>query len=430
MIFNTLLSLIRSRIPLILIAGALGVADSSVAQTFLVGPTVRVSRPGEIVAEFFAATAPGNAQLMTASAIKEVTPGRSLCTVYVSRNGGNVWSEVPAWPDTGFQPAFDPWVAIGTQGTIHATGIARTNMGTRAVYTQSRDQGFSWSSARAVTPLPAKSLRFGADKDCLTVSLDGTIYVAFSQVLTSPVGAGELVVARSTDDGLTWTPRDAGVNAVPNGIVTAPGGTVTVTFVGGTVPGYGTVTSTDGGDTWQAPVRLGELNLTQGLPLPSIVHDSLGRIVIGDIGGSTSPQLEISIESNDGSVAQQWQLPLPDSDTCSDGRLIQPALAAGPDGSPAFQVACKVDSTVSTQGRLEVWLYPSIDQPTLGPVLVKAIQLPAQRLSQDSFAQRFRDGGDYWSFTWTATGWLNMWVDPRSGGGPGVLRAASVTAMD
>ena len=58
----------------------------------------------------------------------------------------------------------------------------------------------------------------GEPKPEVPVSLDGTIYVAFSQVLTSPVGAGELVVARSTDDGLTWTPRDAGVNAVPNGI--------------------------------------------------------------------------------------------------------------------------------------------------------------------------------------------------------------------
>jgi len=427
MTFDTLLSFIRSRIPLIVIVGALSVTDSSVAQTFSVGPAVDVSRPGDIVAEFFAATAPGNTQLMTASAIKKITPGRSLCAVYVSRDGGSVWSEAPAWPDTGFQPAFDPWVAIGADGTVYATGIARTNMGTRAVYTQSQDEGFSWSPARAVTPLAARSLRFGADKDCLTVSADGTIYVAFSQVLTSPVGAGELVVARSTDGGLNWTPNDTGVNGNPNGIVTAAGGTVTVTFVGGPVPGYGTVTSTDGGDAWQAPVRLGELNLTQGLPLPSIVRDSFGRIVIGDIGGSTVPQLEISIERDDGSVAQQWELPLPASDTCRDGRLIQPALTAGPNGSPAFQVACKVDSTVSTQGRLEVWLYPSIDQPTLGPVLVEGIELPAQHLSQDPFATRFRDGGDYWSFTWRATGWLGMWVDPRSAGGPGVLRAAPVT---
>src|SRR5439155_15727535 len=137
--------------------------------------------------------------------------------------------------------------------------------------------------------------------------------------------------------------------------------TVTVTFVAGSVPGYGTVTSTDGGDTWGAAVPLGELNLTQGLPLPSIVRDYLGRIVIGDVGGTTTPQLEISIENSDGTLQQQFQLPLPDSDTCRNGRILQPVLTAGPSGSPAFQIACKIEPTKTTAGFLEVWVYPSID---------------------------------------------------------------------
>jgi hypothetical protein len=350
----------------------------------------------------------------------------TLCAVYVSRYGGNVWSEVPAWPDTGFQPVFDPWVAIGADDTIHAVGIARTNNGARAVYTQSRDQGFSWSPAQAVTPFEGQFHRRSADKCCLTVGNDGAIYVAFSQVLTSPVGTSELIVAHSTDQGLTWITRDTGAVGLSNGIVSTAGGTVTVTFVAGSVPGYGTITSTDGGDTWGTAVPLGELNLTQGVPLPSIVYDSLGRIVIGDVGGSTTPQLEVSVEGADGNLEQQWQLPLPDSDTCSNGRLIQPALTGGPNRSPAFQIACKVDPTASTEGSLEVWLYPNIDQPALAPVLVESIQLPVQHPPRGFFARRYPDGGDYWSFTWRDAGWLSMWVDPRNAGGPGVLRAAPV----
>jgi hypothetical protein len=398
------------------------------AQTFSVASPVRVSRTGEIVAEFSSATAPNNPQLMAASAIKRISPSQTLCAVYVSRNGGNSWSEVPAWPGGGLQAIYDPWVAIGPDGTIHATGIARTNIGSRVAYTQSRDQGVSWSAARAVTPLESKFHRRSSDKDCLTVGDDGTIYVAFNQILTSPLGERGLIFARSTDDGLTWTTRDTKAAGFPNGIVTAPGGTVTVTFIGGSVPGYGTVTSTDGGDTWAAPVSLGALNLSGGLPLPSIVRDSFGRIVIGDIGGATTPQLEVAIENTDGTLAQQWQLPLPDSNTCSNGRLIQPVVTDGPNRSPAFQVACKIDSAESTAGRMEVWLYPNIDQPFLGPVPVTGFQLPAQPTSHDQFARRFPDGGDYWSFTWKAQGWLSMLVDPRSGGGPGRLRAAAVTA--
>jgi hypothetical protein len=409
---------------------ALPMLPGAMAQLLSVGPPIQVSPIGETVAEFSSATAPNDPQLMVASAIKEVTPGRTLCTVYVSRDGGTVWTEVDAWPDTGFQPAFDPWVAIGGDGIIHAIGIARTNQGTRAVYTQSSDQGVSWSAARAVTPLDARSLHFGADKDCLTVRADGTIYVAFSQVLTlPPTGAGELVVARSSDGGLTWTPRDSGIKGNPNGIVADPDGTLVVTFVGGAIPGYGTVASTDGGDSWGAPVQLGELNLTQGLPLPSIVRDSIGRIVIGDVGGSTTAQIEISVEDQDGNVAQQWQLPVPDSDTCRDGRLIQPALTAGLTGSPAFQVACKIDPTTSTAGRQEVWLYPSVDQPDQAPIEVTGFNLP-MGTEHGPFATRFPDGGDYWSLTWAAGGWLSMWVDPRSGGGPGELMAALVTTDD
>lgn len=405
------------------------VIQRAAAQTFSIGPPIQVSPAGEIVAEFSSATATTNPQLMAASAIKEITPGKWLCEVYVSRDGGNVWSEVPAWPDSGFQAIFDPWVGIGADGIIHAIGIGKTREGNRVVYTESQDQGLSWSAATAVTPLESKSHRRGADKDCITVGADGTVYVAFTQTLTTLPAQNELIVARSTDHGVNWITRDTGAASIPNGIVATPEGAITVAIVGGTLAGYGTITSTDGGDTWGAPVMLGELNLSGGLPLPSIVFDSLDRIVIGDIGGATTPQIEISIENDDGTLQQQFQLPPPDSDTCRNGRLVQPALTAGPIGSPAFQVACKVDPTKSTPGFLEVWVYLNIDQPTLSPVLVTGFELPAGT-THDYFARRFPDGGDYWSFTWKSQGWLSMWVDPRAGGGPGELFAAAVNPVD
>ena len=64
------------------------------AQT--VGSPIQVSPAGEIVAEFSSATAPNNPELMVASAIKRLSPAKTLCAVYVSRDGGKVWSEVPA----------------------------------------------------------------------------------------------------------------------------------------------------------------------------------------------------------------------------------------------------------------------------------------------------------------------------------------------
>jgi hypothetical protein len=219
-----------------------------------VGQPVRVSPAGHTVAEFSAATSPANPRLMVASAIDNDTMSRQpRCAVYVSRDGGSSWSEVSAWSRSPqFQPAYDPWVAVGADGTIHATCIASTTFGSRVVYVQSRDEGASWTAPREVTPLAARFHRQSADKDALTVAPDGTVYVCFNQVLTTPIAARALTVARSADDGITWSTRSTGISAFCNGLVVTAEGTVTTAFFAADGQ-YGTVTSTDGGDSWSAP---------------------------------------------------------------------------------------------------------------------------------------------------------------------------------
>jgi hypothetical protein len=60
------------------------------------------------------------------------------------------------------------------------------------------------------------------------------------------------------------------------------------------------------------------------------------------------------------------------------------------------------------------------------PVLANSTDLPPINTNGNQFAQRFPDGGDYWGFTWQTGGWLSMWIDPSTGGGPGELLASSV----
>src|SRR5438477_13016474 len=98
----------RKQVAVIAVVAELFLIHTARAQTFSVPSPVRVSRAGEIVAEFFSATAPNNSQLMAASAIKRLSPSQTLCAVYVSRNGGNSWSEVPTWQDGGLQAIYDP----------------------------------------------------------------------------------------------------------------------------------------------------------------------------------------------------------------------------------------------------------------------------------------------------------------------------------
>lgn len=416
---------------LVVLAVALGVLSPAVASganALTTGLPVRISPEGQVVAEFSAATSPANPQLMVASAIADDVPG-SRCAVYVSRDGGRAWSEVPAWPSSpALRPSYDPWVAIGTDGTIHATCIAQTSKGARVVYTQSRDQGSSWVAPRIVSPLPVKWALRSADKDALTVSPDGTIYTCFTQVLTTPQQPKGLIVARSSDDGLSWITKDTGVrDAFCNGVV-ASRGTVTAAFITG-LGGYGTVTSTDGGNSWLAPVNLGEFRLAVPVALPSIVRDATHRTVIAEVAGAGTPHLDISVESSAGALVRQWQLPKPSSPTCRDGQFVQPALTAAPTAMPAFQIACKIDPTTTSAGRQEVWLYPSIDQgaTTPPPVQTVGFDLPAGTRSHDQFATRFPVGGDYWALTWQSGGLFSMWVDPRTGGGPGELWGVPIT---
>ncbi len=406
-------------------------ATPTLAETFSLGSPV--SPAGDILAEFSSSTAPGNPLLMAASAIKRIGSGElndiTTVSVYVSRNGGSTWSEVPAWPAEGLQPQFDPQVFIDDNGVIHASAKGETADGARILYTQSRDQGRSWSPARVVTPFPSSFPLKSEDKDNLTVAADGTIYIVFNEILTQPEDPRGLIVARSTDAGRTWITRDTGGAGFPNGIVTGPGGSVTVTFVAGVLPGYGTVTSTDGGDTWYTAVNLGDINLSQGLQLPSIVRYPRNRVVIANLAGPNKPIIEISVERLNGTLERQWRLPLPQSNACRVGRRIQPALAGSRDRPPAFQFACKIDPTKTTPGEMEVWLYPNVDKQDQEPVLVTRFTLPPG-VPNDTFAEVYPDGGDYWSFTFGPAGWLSMWIDPSLEAGPGQLRAAPVTPIN
>ncbi len=310
-----------------------------------IGAPVQVSPDGRTIAEFSAATAPANPQLIAASAIDHDGTGTNTahCVVYVSTDGGLHWSQVSAWP-TIVRGEFDPWVAIDGQGVIHATCVATTSFGPRALYIQSVNQGASWTNPSIVTPLAGQFRRASCDKDAIAVASDGTIYVGFDEIVGQQFSR-TLVVSSSTDHGQTWTPHDTGVaGGFCSGIVTGPNDLVTVAYLGNA--GYGSVTSTDGGNTWRTPVVLGTLFFQ----LPAIARQSSGETIIAQVAGPT-PHLELSIEDDTGSLVSQFTLDAPSSATCQNGRLIQPALTASPNSPAAFQIGCKVDPTRTEPGQ-------------------------------------------------------------------------------
>jgi hypothetical protein len=125
-------------------------------------------------------------------------------------------------------------------------------------------------------------------------------------------------------------------------------------------------------------------------------------------------------------VAAGWEfMRLNAVDFMSESAILAVSFAEWID--PPFCAGYGLQIEIASAGRQEVWLYGTIDQPaTTPPLETTAFDIPASAIANDEFARRFPDGGDYWSLTWTSLGLLSMWIDPRTGGGPGELWAAPV----
>ena len=127
-----------------------------------------------------------------------------------------------------------------------------------------------------VNPAPGSSFRQDARSfPSMAVAPDGTLYVAWANRTGDPAsGHAVVMVTKSTNGGLTWSPpvvagNVAGRSAFFASIAVAPSGTVDVVFQAltdvatGTAPGPGVVSydtyltqSTDGGATWSGPLTI------------------------------------------------------------------------------------------------------------------------------------------------------------------------------
>ena len=206
----------------------------------------------------------------------------------------------------------DPWVDIGSDGTVHLMGLATTGGSFAAgssnamLASRSVDGGRSWSVPQVLVQDGATLFN---DKNTLTVdALDPRfVYAVWDRV--DAQGNGPTLLARSTNSGASWEPvrviyrpvaaTGGSAQTIGNRIVVltagAQRGTLVNVFTQINVSGSNTVNtvrvvrSTDQGATWGAPVT---------------VADHRG---VGTTDTSTGTAIR-------------------------DGAIV-PAIAAGPDGS-------------------------------------------------------------------------------------------------
>lgn len=202
-----------------------------------------------------------------------------------SLKGGMTYETAVTLPGSASVGADDPSVAVAADGTVYAAFMVRGPEQSYPVLAASFDHGASFPQ---VTSLRPPGTGNWGDIDMVTVGLDGTVYVTWDygpsqaaiKYLCARGGScsfadGDLnvVIQSSTDRGRTFGPiwhvspgfPAGGADSGP--LVVEPDGRIDLLYQGYTVidratdklgPAYTYFTSSsDGGRTWTAPVRVG-----------------------------------------------------------------------------------------------------------------------------------------------------------------------------
>jgi hypothetical protein len=360
--------------------------------------------------------------------------GARALTYALSTDGGRRWGEglVPHLTlasDGRFQRASDPWVAFGPGHRAYFASLAfdETDPANGVFLSASDDGGATWGDPIAVHEGPAGGLD---DKEAVAVDDDphspffGRVYVGWDISPADPAQPQTLVVAHSADGGATWSapvvlePLGGNVGVIPlvgpRGVVYAvwwhaqnPSGPPGATSIE-------SATSTDGGETWSAPVEVAQVvspfvpGLRTGEGIPAAAVSPSGRLyVVWQDGRFTSPIPQIALASS--ADGQSWNSPIRISD--------------GPDWAASFSPAVAVNRA----GQVAVGYYSLRNSPQDQQVLVDEYLVASgprrhpwgrgQRVSATSWDVRFAaigDGafflGDYQGLAASGTAFLPLWV--------------------
>jgi len=206
-----------------------------------------------------------------------------------STDGGKTWSNPlpisPGYNNNHVGGRQGAVIRVGPTGTVYVAWLDTVNKQAVERLSISADGGKTFPRQNItvapvtddfVNPAPGSSFRQDARTfPLMAVAPDGTLYVAWANRTGDPAnGHAVVMVAKSTDGGLTWsTPVVAGNvrgrSAFFASITVAPDGTVDAVFQAltdvpaGTAPGPGVVSydsyltqSADNGATWSSPVKI------------------------------------------------------------------------------------------------------------------------------------------------------------------------------
>ncbi|AHE36381.1 hypothetical protein AQ837_15675 [Burkholderia pseudomallei] len=226
-----------------------------------------------------------------------------------SFDGGLTWKQtnLPFSACAGglaYERASDPWVSIGPDGTAYSVSISfnQSNNSNAVAASVSTDGGQTWSAPSVIVDVPSRQQTIG--NQIVVDRKTGTLY-DFFDLIQPPfsAAAGKVAFIKSTDDGATWTKpqivsglqtvsvTDPNTNEpvrtgdiIPEPAIDPATGQLYVVwqdsrFNGGLYDEIALSTSSDGGATWSAPLRV---NTPSGRPAfnPSVRVNSAGVVAV------------------------------------------------------------------------------------------------------------------------------------------------------
>jgi hypothetical protein len=224
--------------------------------------------------EPFGVVDPRNPNHLVISWMQRARFGVTVLRSAASFDGGESWPYVTTLPLTScatrapfsFHTSGDPWLAVGGNGPIYASGLAFTEDSASGIaVTTSHDGGRSWQTPIIAMAVPAKQGLY--DNSSLAVDPRNAA-VAFvlstrTESLPDSTQVGLVVLSKTSDGGLTWsTPRAISPNSpgasadLPQMAIDPVGGRLFVVYTSGVHGAIWLLVSTDAGESWSAPSQV------------------------------------------------------------------------------------------------------------------------------------------------------------------------------
>src|SRR5436190_7089045 len=233
---------------------------------------------------------PSNPRQLVATWQENRSPDDVGNVVAVSHDGGSTWNRAvlpSVLTCTGgpYTHATDPWVSIGQDGIVYVCALvtrSRSSAGTTRdiVVSISRDHGATWEAPAVLQSLTAPPAL--PDKDAILADprrpgVAYAIWVEYPVAENAPSSVDQVVFARTTDGGHTWSKPVSIYNgndeAQEHQLLMTAGGVLLDVFVeGSSLPGtphppplpvkIRVMRSTNQGQTWSPPIDAASFTYT------------------------------------------------------------------------------------------------------------------------------------------------------------------------